>query len=60
MTELERENEHLHGEVDVLYAQVDEQSERAQRQPPSLEAAAREAVDDALKEGPTTRRRVCP
>lgn len=49
MTELERENEHLHGEVDVLYAQVDEQSERAQRQRETLEAAAREAVDDALK-----------
>ena len=49
MTELERENEHLHGEVDVLYAQVDEQSERAQRQREALEAAAREAVDDALK-----------
>ena len=49
MTELERENEHLHGEVDVLYAQVDEQSERAQRQREALEAAAREAVDDALR-----------
>ena len=49
MTELERENEHLHGEVDVLYAQVDKQSERAQRQREALEAAAREAVDDALK-----------
>ena len=48
MTELERENEHLHGEVDVLYAQVDEQSERSQRQREALEAAARVAVDDAL------------
>ena len=53
MTELERENEHLHGEVDVLYAQVDEQSERAQRQREALEAAAREAVDDALKKNDT-------
>ena len=53
LTELERENEHLHGEVDVLYAQVDEQSERAQRQREALEAAAREAVDDALKKNDT-------
>ena len=49
MVELERENEHLHGEVEVLYAQVDEQSERSQRQLCSaLEAAAREALDDVL------------
>jgi len=26
LAELERENEHLHDEVDVLYMQVDEQS----------------------------------
>ena len=48
MTELERENQHLHGEVEVLYAQVDEQSEQSQRQREALEAAAREAVADAL------------
>jgi hypothetical protein len=48
MVELERENEHLHGEVEVLYAQVDEQSERSQRQREALEAAAREALDDVL------------
>ena len=48
MFELERENEHLHGEVEVLYAQVDEQSERSQRQREALEAAAREALDDVL------------
>jgi hypothetical protein len=38
----------LHGEVEVLYAQVDEQSERSQRQREALEAAAREALDDVL------------
>ena len=49
MTELERENEHLHGEVDVLYARGRAERALAQRQREALEAAAREAVDDALK-----------
>ena len=48
MTELERENKHLCGEVEVLYSQVDEQSERASREREALEAAASAAVDSML------------
>ena len=38
------ENEHLHGEVEVLYAQVDEQSERIDDTFREFERAAEEAV----------------
>ena len=51
MLELERENEHLHGEVEVLYAQVDEQSDRIDGTFKEFERAAEEAVRSIIGTG---------
>lgn len=51
LTELERENKHLLGEVDVLYKQVEKESDRAGRHKDALDLAAQMAVDEMLASG---------